>query len=972
MVTPRRTCLLRVPTLPAFQQIIERAIVEAGATPSADAAVLVPTRAAAAQLRRTLARGGPIAERAAAVPLLTREEWHRQLHARLGTAPRLLSAIEREGLMHAAARDAGATGAAPPFRLRPGLIGAMLAFYDEIRQNGRSVDAFERLMVDDLEASAEADRGARRLLRQTRFLVAAFRAYDARVEASGRFDEHRLRRRLIDGAIERPVTDLIVTVADSVAQPGGLHPADFDLFARLPGLARVTLIVTDAVLDCGYAERLEGLLPGIDHARPVVDGGRPTLVIPAESDTRSHFVWRDREEELRGVARAVDHATAPDGESRGARTAVVVARPLPYLYLASSVFAERGVPLEPHDSLPLATEPYAAAVDLVLSFASANFDRASTSALLRSPHFVFSDNGAPIGPAAVRSLERRLEDHRYTGGRASLRRLAREWSAHPTRGGRQADARAAVACALALADELAPLEHPAPGSRMLEVLLSFLDRHAAPALAGDVGARETAARRVIRTGLEELQRAARVLQDAEPTTDLAGLTAVVHRWIEGQTAPGNSGSRGVQLLDTEAAPFGRFDAVFLVGLVDGEWPARQGRNIFYPPGMLADLGWPPERARLRASRAAFRDLIGLARERVALSTFALEDDAVVTASTLLDDGAEADLDREVTDVEMIDAAAVHESRLRPSGTASRWLAIRQARQRVPDAAFHGFVRAGARGPYAVSALERYLECPFKYFAQRTLVLEEEAEGARTLTPQQRGLFLHRVFEAFFARWQADGEGAITLANLEPALVRFREVADVELDRLATHDRPVARAWLLGSAASSGLAERLFMTEVEDPAEVVERLLEFRIDGDYELDGGKTRHRIALRGTADRIDLHGDGTFHVIDYKANRPPQAARALQLPVYALCAEQRLSAGRDGDWQATNASYVAFGDPRLRVSVAGRDMAAAMRDGERRLVEAVQSIERGDFPPRPAEIFRCQFCAYPTVCRKDYVGIE
>ena len=173
-----------MPTLPAFQQIIERAIVEAGATPSADAAVLVPTRAAAAQLRRTLARGGPIAERAAAVPLLTREEWHRQLHARLGTAPRLLSAIEREGLMHAAARDAGATGAAPPFRLRPGLIGAMLAFYDEIRQNGRSVDAFERLMVDDLEASAVADRGARRLLRQTRFLVAAFRAYDARVEAA--------------------------------------------------------------------------------------------------------------------------------------------------------------------------------------------------------------------------------------------------------------------------------------------------------------------------------------------------------------------------------------------------------------------------------------------------------------------------------------------------------------------------------------------------------------------------------------------------------------------------------------------------------------------------------------------------------------------------------------------------------------------------------------------------------------------
>ncbi len=974
MVTPRRTCLIRVPTLQALQQVVHRAIVDVGNTRGADAAVLVPSRAAAVQLRRTLAGAGPTSERVPSVPLLTREEWHQQLHARLDGAPPLLATVEREGLMHAGARDADAAGAAPPFRLRPGLIGAMLAFYDELRRNGRPVETFERLMVEDLDASAVADRGARRLLRQTRFLAAAFRAYDERVEAAGRFDEHRLRQRLLDAEVERPLTDLIVTVADSVAQPAGLHPADFDLLARLPGLARVTLIATDAVLDCGYAERLDTLLPGIDHDRPAVDVRRPTLVIPPASDARSHFVWRDREEELREVARAVARAEGPPGECHHARTAVVVARPLPYLYLAASVFAEHGVPLETHDSLPLATEPFAAAVDLVLAFVGANFDRASTCALLRSPHFVFVAGEDPIGPADVRALERRLEVHGYGGGRESLRRLATEWSARPRQGprpGRQSDARTAVSCAIELADELAPLGDPAPGSRLLAVLLSFLDRHAGPSPAGDVGARETASRLAIRTGLERLQRAGRALDDAEPPTDLAGLTALVHRWIEGQTAPARSGAPGVQLLDTEAAPYGRFDAVFLVGLVDGEWPNRPGRNIFYPPGMLADLGWPHPRARLRAFRAGFRDLINLARGRVQLSTFALEDDAVVTASTFLDDAAEVGLDREVTDIVAIDPAAVDVSQPGPSGVASQWLAVRLGRH-ARDADFHGFVGAEARGPYAVSSLERYLECPFKYFARRTLALEEEAEDARTLTPQQRGLFLHRVFEAFFARWQADGEGAITLANLESALARFHDVADAELDRLPSSDRPVARTWLLGSAAAPGLAERLFMTEVEDPAEVIERLLEFRIDGEYELSDGKTRHRIALRGTADRIDLHADGSFHVIDYKANRPPHPARALQLPVYAQCAEQRLSTGRDGEWRATHASYVAFGDPRLRVSVPGGDMTGAMRDGERRLVDAVQSIERGDFPPRPAEIFRCQFCAYPTVCRKDYVGVE
>ena len=41
------------------------------------------------------------------------------------------------------------------------------------------------------------------------------------------------------------------------------------------------------------------------------------------------------------------------------------------------------------DALPLAAEPYAAALDLVLSCVSANFARVPAIALLRSPHFDF-------------------------------------------------------------------------------------------------------------------------------------------------------------------------------------------------------------------------------------------------------------------------------------------------------------------------------------------------------------------------------------------------------------------------------------------------------------------------------------------------------------------------------------------------------------------------------------------------------
>jgi CRISPR/Cas system-associated exonuclease Cas4 (RecB family) len=39
---------------------------------------------------------------------------------------------------------------------------------------------------------------------------------------------------------------------------------------------------------------------------------------------------------------------------------------------------------------------------------------------------------------------------------------------------------------------------------------------------------------------------------------------------------------------------------------------------------------------------------------------------------------------------------------------------------------------------------------------------------------------------------------------------------------------------------------------------------------------------------------------------------------------------------------------------------------------VEAVERIEAGAFPVKPHNPFRCQFCDYASVCRKDYVGDE
>ena len=152
----------------------------------------MPTRAAAEQLARTLddapapitAPRPLIGSRAAICTTL--------LIARLPDPLRAADGFEREAVLAAGAREAEESGAPPPFHVRPALIAEMLALYDHVRRLGRTIDDFDRLLTGELEPAAESDRGAAQLLEQTRFLSAAFRAYESRLQRRRR--RRRARR----------------------------------------------------------------------------------------------------------------------------------------------------------------------------------------------------------------------------------------------------------------------------------------------------------------------------------------------------------------------------------------------------------------------------------------------------------------------------------------------------------------------------------------------------------------------------------------------------------------------------------------------------------------------------------------------------------------------------------------------------------------------------------------------------------
>ncbi len=1051
MTASPRIRLFGAPDLPSFRLAIADCLDWNRSWDLRASMVVVPSRAAAGQLRWTFEQR-LLARRAAFVqpPLVTRDGLYAELHRRLDEAPPRLGAVERLVCGRAAADEARASGAEPPFNLRPGLVDELLGLYDELRRNRREVDAFERVLVETLEPSRDLDRGARRMLRQTRFLAGMFRAYERRVAASGRIDEHGVRAAALARGLRRPVPQVVVTVADRASGHDGLWPGDFDLLARLPGLVRLDVVSTSSLLAAGYRERLADLLPGIEEtAVPPAPGARARLVAPDPAPGRRYFTWRDREEELLAVARQVK------GRPAAERTAVVFQRPLPYLYAARHLFASAGVPYEATGTLPLASEPFAAAIDLVLSFVSSGHARRPTVELLRSPHFQFSDPDGPLDPSAMPALDGALREARYVGGDGAgdedgaegpLRRLAGRWDGPEGRGRRAPAARAARAAAAA-GDELAALARGGPASTLIDCLLRFVDAHRPPPPDdAEAASRESRARAAVLAILRDW-RDAHVRHD-DPVVDLAAITSTLRRLLEAATfAPPAGGGAvgggvadaasaaadtaggaadaaaaadpaagaadaagtadaapagaadadsaaadsaaadsagaasvvaGVVLVDAQAARYGAFDSLCLLGLVDREWPDLARASSLYPAALLYRLGWPREVDRQRAARAAFRDLLGSAAGRVTVSTVAFEDDAVVAASPLLEDLADVDVEvgvepppagRVTADAGLAEVPAAVPLADGPAA----WLALRERRRAEAGARVGGQTGPLAPAVYAVSAVERYLSCPFRYFASAVLRLGDEPDDEVVLGPRSRGRFVHDVLRAFFERWQDEDGGAVDVESFPRARALAAAVAEERLKELPPRDRAVERVLLLGSPAGAGVLDRLLMLEADRPGRVLERLLEVRLDGVHRLDGEAGPRPVRLRGTADRIDLIEGGRLRVIDYKTGRAPDRARSLQLPVYGRCAEEALAGRRGGEWRLAEAGYVAFGEARTWVPLDRRqDLAAASAEGQRRFLETVDGIEAGRFPVRPAEPYRCTFCDYPTVCRKDYVGDE
>lgn len=960
--------------------------------------VIVPNRASADQWRATLEQRvlvdgwtppvslqhaldhvvAPEARSALVLPrLVTRDQLYDLWHRRGRLAMPRLAALSREVLMGAAARDAARTHR-PPFLLRPGLLAEMLRFHDDVQRLGHDPCDWLDEAASRLGDEAATDRGAERLLQQTRFLRDAFGRYATRLGALEALDEQGVRAGLRRAATLWSPHHVIVTVADHHADPAGLWPVDLAMLAEAPGLTRVDVIATSRLAE-GLFPRLARVWSGaravgIPRQRPV------TTQLEVTSGERRVIACRDRDEEVLAYARRVKAAWA---ESPG-QSALVFRRPLPYLYAAHWALEAAGIPYQSSGTLPLAAEPWAASLDLLMDVVLSGFTRASLVSLLRSPHvLVRVPDGRPVGPDDVAAFDRWLATRRYLGTLpqydALLALPSPPPARSPTAGSRRVSewrrdqaGRDVAGAVRPLLGQLVPLLAPAPGAAHVAALRAAWGACARPPLDDDVEASRTRrTRSAVDLVLEQLGEAL-AQHDATPVPP-RDTCILVRRWIEEQTFALPRDDRGVHLVDADAARYGSFAHLRLVGLLEGEWPEPTARDIFYPAFMLERLGWAEERSRTGALRARLADLLTLPEAAVGVSLPELDQDAVVRPSSLLDElqafGSdrllllpEAERHLPVTREDALLATPAVPDAPVLSDVARDWAGWRLSR---PPRDGTGRTAPSSAERYSVTAVETYLQCPFQYFAGRVLGLQEEVDDEPGLPARDAGRLLHQILHDAYLAWAHEGRVGIGIDDLPRAREVFARVAERALAALSPADRVVERVRLFGSAVSTGVLEKALRTEVEQFGDVAARRLEHDIDADVSLPAEDGQRTVHVRGRVDRVDVTSAGDVRVIDYKTGRRP--AQSLQPGVYALAVQQQeQAAGRRVEIAASG--YVAFREDVPWVSAVRH--AADAAETAREFTAAVTAIEAGIFPVRPQNEFRCQFCDYASVCRKDYVG--
>jgi ATP-dependent helicase/nuclease subunit B len=456
----------------------------------------------------------------------------------------------------------------------------------------------------------------------------------------------------------------------------------------------------------------------------------------------------------------------------------------------------------------------------------------------------------------------------------------------------------------------------------------------------DTAARDLAALQAFRATLYALVVSEQVLGQAAPSTppalpatlasrtfadfyaDLRGaVEAATYRFDPPQALPGQS----LYAANLAAARGVSYGAVAVLGLSEGLFPAPLTEDPFLSDeerDVLRQAGLPLE-PRLRSDQQTlFYEAVTRATDYLLLTRPYLAGDGeswepspywnaaleLVTTPVVHLRPEDSRALADAASVGEVLAGAVRRGALprHYAGLEPHWRALQHAavisRARQADAAqgvYEGDLgelqqalsaRYGAAHVWSPSRLETYGACGFYFFIQHALDLEQRETPQAGYDVAQLGTMLHRILEEVYTQAgnQADEESLLAclpdvarnVFATAPEVYGFRPTPWWESQQAELLEK--LETSLRNLAAEAGEFQ---------PAHFE---VGFGFTGQAPLTLETDAGTVQVHGVVDRIDQAPDGQLRIIDYKAGgshltpRDLQEGRRLQLPLYALAAEQ------------------------------------------------------------------------------------
>jgi ATP-dependent helicase/DNAse subunit B len=277
--------------------------------------------------------------------------------------------------------------------------------------------------------------------------------------------------------------------------------------------------------------------------------------------------------------------------------------------------------------------------------------------------------------------------------------------------------------------------------------------------------------------------------------------------------------------------------------------------------------------------------------------------------------------------------------------------------------------------WSASRLEGYRACPYLFFVTYVLEMEPRTEPSEGLDARQLGNLYHQIMRRVYA--VVDDP-----ADLEALLDALPGAAGLILDAAPRREGFRATAWWVQT-------RKEIVEHVRRSLAALHALQGAYVPYAFELAFGMGHGSgpalvvrdangsdwFRLRGFIDRVDRAPDGRVRIVDYKTGGPwgytrraMEEGKKLQLPLYALAAEEALALGTVSDgfyWHVQHAEWHtehAQSSPWFTLHKVGARQ--AIGTAIRYAWEAVRGARRGAFMPQPPEEGCPSYCPAAGFC--------